>query len=214
DGDSIHDRERACNALESSKDQGIVLEFVSASVWDCETVGSYSADVHPAQGGTSCLPSAQCTVLLALVEHLAAHKAHKSKLFQLEGRPSERKTLLEHVYAGTHPTSLKPFSSRSMSFVVRHVRISPYDKLVSAMQAPHAAAFTAAVQTELTAMPSAHAKLLQALCLLMDKAVQAGASIELLSAALSCHIFSQLKFLGPASGGTHDNSPHLCECNE
>ncbi|ETW00461.1 hypothetical protein H310_07082 [Aphanomyces invadans] len=124
------------------------------------------------------LPSAQCTVLLALVEHLAAHKAHKSKLFQLEGRPSERKTLLEHVYAGTHPTSLKPFSSRSMSFVVRHVLATQYapllpypayDKLVSAVQAPHAAAFTAAVQTELNAMPSAHAKLLQALCLLMDK---------------------------------------------
>ncbi|KAF0747816.1 hypothetical protein AaE_007581 [Aphanomyces astaci] len=119
-----------------------------------------------------CLPSPQCMVLLALVEHLAAHKAHKSKLFQSEGRPSERKVLLEQFYAGVHTASLKSFSSRSMSFVLRHVLVTQYapllpyvayDKLVAAM---HASNLTV---LEVTAMPISHAKLLHGLLFLMRK---------------------------------------------
>ncbi|KAH9163156.1 hypothetical protein AeNC1_018790, partial [Aphanomyces euteiches] len=99
------------------------------------------------------LARAQCDVLVAFVNHLVAYKAHKTKLFQYEGKPSERKKLLEMFYNGASPTTaaLKHVSSRSMSYVIRHVLSTQYAPLL-----PYAAFQTlaTAVQSPAIRTPS------------------------------------------------------------
>ncbi|CAK4929990.1 unnamed protein product [Aphanomyces euteiches] len=118
------------------------------------------------------LARAQCDVLVAFVNHLVAYKAHKTKLFQYEGKPSERKKLLEMFYNGASPTTaaLKHVSSRSMSYVIRHVLSTQYAPLLSyaafqtlatAVQSP---AIVNILQSEINRLPSAHAELLHVLC--------------------------------------------------
>ncbi|KAF0687060.1 Aste57867_21141 [Aphanomyces stellatus] len=126
------------------------------------------------------LPSAQCTVLIAFVDHLEAHKAHKQKLFQHEGKPAERKILLDLFYGGVSPTTaaLKRFSSRAMSYVIRHVLATQYAPLLpySAFEKLEVAAtshiYVDAIQDVVTSMPLAHAALLHALCRLLHKVTQ------------------------------------------
>ncbi|OQR83262.1 hypothetical protein ACHHYP_14906 [Achlya hypogyna] len=130
------------------------------------------------------LSAAHCGVLQAFVEHLAAHKAHKEKLFTHEGKASERKLLLRAVADGLAPGPkvLKKLSSRSISYVLRqmlemeHAPLLPYAAYTGFARALYATDAAASnetllrlIQRELSTMPLVHAALLHALLELMHK---------------------------------------------
>jgi hypothetical protein len=63
------------------------------------------------------------------VEHLIKHKLHKNKLFQLQGKGSEQRKLIQSIKNGDLPTKLSGYSSRSISFVIRELLENHYAPL-------------------------------------------------------------------------------------
>lgn len=76
------------------------------------------------------IPTETSLILKYLVDHLLKHKLHKTQLFMLEGKASETKSLLKCIRQGDLPSRLSSYSSRSISFVVRHLLVECYAPLL------------------------------------------------------------------------------------
>lgn len=76
------------------------------------------------------IPPEVCISLGYLVEYLVKNKLHKNELFLLDGKPQESKKLLKSVQQGEQPANLGRYSSRTISFVVRHLLAASYAPLL------------------------------------------------------------------------------------
>lgn len=83
------------------------------------------------------IPTEASLILKYLVDHLLKHKLHKTQLFVLEGKASETKSLLKSIRQGDLPSRLSSYSSRSISFVVRHLLSECYAPLLPYDQFPN-----------------------------------------------------------------------------
>lgn len=84
----------------------------------------------PAGSFLPVIPLEVCVSLGYLVEYLVKNKLHKNELFLLDGKPQETKKLLKSVQQGDQPANLNRYSSRTISFVVRHLLTASYAPLL------------------------------------------------------------------------------------
>lgn len=82
------------------------------------------------------IPTETSLILKYLVDHLLKHKLHKTQLFVLDGKTQEKKSLLKSIRQGDLPSRLSSYSSRSISFVIRHLLADCYAPLLSYDQFP------------------------------------------------------------------------------